>query len=67
MKVGNRELSVVLSALFEKRHYTAARNMLQRYHHPAEVFGRYLLDAALPCGRRDSHADRDLSPHRLQP
>ena len=43
MKVGDRELGVVLSALFEKRHYTAARNMLQRYHHPAEVFGRYLL------------------------
>jgi FkbM family methyltransferase len=43
MKVGNRELGVVLSALFQRRHAIAARNMLRIYHHPAEAFGRYLL------------------------
>ncbi len=43
MKIGNRELGVVLSALFERRHYLAARNMLRVYRNPADAFGRYLL------------------------
>jgi FkbM family methyltransferase len=43
MKIGNREVGTVLSALSQKRHYLAARNMLRVYRHPADAFGRYLL------------------------
>jgi FkbM family methyltransferase len=43
MKIGNRKLAVVLSALFEQRHYIAARNMLRVYRNPVDAFGRYLL------------------------
>jgi len=43
MKIGNREIAVVLSALSQKRHYLALRNMLRVYEHPADAFGRYFL------------------------
>jgi FkbM family methyltransferase len=43
MKIGNREIGVVLSALGRKRHYVAARNMLRVYRHPVDAFGRYFL------------------------
>jgi FkbM family methyltransferase len=43
MKIGNRDLGLVLSALLEKRHYIAARNMLRVYRNPVDAFGRYFL------------------------
>src|ERR1700716_3832704 len=43
MKIGNRKLGLVLSALFERRHYIAARNMFRVYRNPVDVFGRYFL------------------------
>ena len=43
MKIGNREIGVVLSAFSQRRHYLAARNMLRVYRHPADAFGRYVL------------------------
>lgn len=43
MRIGNRDLGVVLSALSEKRHYIALRNMLRVYRRPADALGRYLL------------------------
>jgi FkbM family methyltransferase len=43
MKIGYREVAVVLRALFKRRHYIAARNMLRVYRNPADAFGRYLL------------------------
>jgi FkbM family methyltransferase len=43
MKIGNREIRLVLSALFQKRHYLAAINMLRVYRHPVDAYGRYLF------------------------
>jgi FkbM family methyltransferase len=43
IKIGGREIGVVLSALFQQRHYLAACNMLRVYQHPVDAFGRYLL------------------------
>jgi len=43
MKIGNREIGLVVSSLFQKRHYRAARNMLRVYCQPADAFGRYFL------------------------
>lgn len=43
MKIGNRDIGVVLSALSQKRHYLAAYNMLRVYEHPVDAFGRYLF------------------------
>lgn len=43
MKIGNREIGLVLSAFSRKRHYVAACNMLRVYRHPVDAFGRYLL------------------------
>jgi FkbM family methyltransferase len=43
MKIGNRNIGAVLSALSEKRHYLAARNMLRVYRQPVDAFGRYVL------------------------
>ncbi|MBV8186232.1 MAG: FkbM family methyltransferase [Alphaproteobacteria bacterium] len=43
MRVGRRKLDVVVPALFQKRHYTAARNMLKVYAHPLDGFVRYIL------------------------
>jgi FkbM family methyltransferase len=43
MKIANRELGVVVHALFRPQHYIAFRNMLRVYRDPADAFGRYLL------------------------
>jgi FkbM family methyltransferase len=43
MRIGGRPVGVVLSALFEARHYIAARNMLRIYQRPREAFERYVL------------------------
>ncbi len=43
MNIGNRRIGVVLSALLQKRHYLAARNMLRIYRHPVDAFGRYFF------------------------
>lgn len=43
MKTGHRGLTGVLSALGQRRHYVAARNMLTVYRHPIDGFRRYLF------------------------
>src|SRR6516225_11196833 len=43
MKIGNRDLRVVLLALFQRRHYLAALNMLRIYRHPMDAYRRYLF------------------------
>lgn len=42
MRVGGRELKTIGKAALERRHYTAARNMVRMYESPAEMFRRYL-------------------------
>ena len=43
MKIGNRGIGLVVSALADRRHYRAAGNMLRVYQHPLDAFNRYLL------------------------
>jgi len=43
MNIGKRGLKKLFSALGEKRHYAAARRMLQVYQHPLDGFQRYLF------------------------
>jgi FkbM family methyltransferase len=43
VKIGSRKIGVVTRALFERRHYIAARNMRRVYRRPVDAFGRYLL------------------------
>lgn len=43
MKIGNRSLATVGSALLQTRHYIAGFNMLKAYDHPVELALRYLL------------------------
>lgn len=42
-KIGNRGGGVVLRAVFDLRHYIAARNMFRVYRNRADAFRRYLL------------------------
>ncbi|MER9303827.1 hypothetical protein NKJ06_12675 [Mesorhizobium sp. M0293] len=43
MKIGNRSLVAIGSALLQARHYTAAVNMIRTYDRPAELAFRYVL------------------------
>ncbi len=42
MLLGGRDLKIVKNAVFERRHYTATRNMLLLYQSRVEMFRRYL-------------------------
>jgi FkbM family methyltransferase len=42
VQIGGRDLGLVTKALFEQRHYHAARNMLRLYDRPVDMFRRYL-------------------------
>jgi FkbM family methyltransferase len=44
MRLGRREIGVLLPALFQRRHYLAAYNMLRVYRRPLDAFARYLLN-----------------------
>lgn len=43
MRLGGRQLGTIVKAPFEKRHRTAAINMLRRYPHSIDLFKRYLF------------------------
>jgi FkbM family methyltransferase len=43
MKIGNRGVELVFSALGKRCHYVAAWNMFRIYQHPLDAFNRYLL------------------------
>ena len=42
MRVGERNLTKIADAIFRRRNYIAARNMLRLYEHPIDMFRRYL-------------------------
>lgn len=42
MQVAGRKVGKIATALVQRRHYVAARNMLRLYDHPARMFVRYL-------------------------
>ncbi|HEX2286607.1 MAG TPA: FkbM family methyltransferase [Mycobacterium sp.] len=42
MQIGGRDVGTVANALFERRHYHAALNMMRLYKEPAAMFRRYL-------------------------
>lgn len=43
--LGDRSVGTVTSALFQRRHYRAAKNMLSTYQYPADALRRYLFGA----------------------
>lgn len=50
MQIAGRNIGTVAKSVLERRHYTAARNMLRRYKHPARMFVRYLTGTGTyPC------------------
>lgn len=42
MQIAGRDIGTLAKSVLQRRHYTAARNMVRRYRHPAQMFVRYL-------------------------
>ena len=42
MQIAGRGFGKIAGSVLHRRNYTAARNMLRVYEHPAQVFRRYL-------------------------
>lgn len=42
MQIAGRDASTVAKSVLDRRHYTAARNMVRRYERPVDMFRRYL-------------------------
>jgi len=50
MQIAGRDIGTVAKSVLQRRHYTAARNMLRRYKHPVRMFVRYLTGTGTyPC------------------
>ncbi len=50
MQLGGRDLTKVVKAVTDRRHYIAAVNMVRRYERPVEMFRRYLTNTGeYPC------------------
>jgi FkbM family methyltransferase len=50
VRIGGRDTRKIAKAVFDRRHYLAASNMLRLYERPLEMFRRYLTRAGTyPC------------------
>lgn len=50
MQIAGRDVGTVAKSVLQRRHYTAARNMLRRYKRPVQMFVRYLTGTGhYPC------------------
>ena len=48
MQIAGRDAGRVAKSVVDRRHYTAARNMMRLYDHPMDMFRRYLTGPRRP-------------------